>query len=247
MSESHARQVRVYSGLEGLSEAAAAEIAEVARASVAERGRFSIALSGGNTPKRTYQLLAQRYTDSIDWSRVDVFFGDERFVPPDDNRSNYKMAQDALLSAAPIAADHVHAIPTDTRTVGDAAEAYARTLETVLNGTPAESPVVDLILLGVGPDGHTASLFPGTSALTSEAPVTAVYVPKLDSWRVTLTAPVLSNGDEVVVAAAGAEKADALALALEGAPGSVPIQLVQPRSLTFLVDRAAAAKLSRDA
>jgi 6-phosphogluconolactonase len=229
--------------LENAAEVAQALAERFAAAVEKKRGqRFHVALSGGSTPKATYALLAQSpYRERIDWPRVHIYFGDERCVPPDHPDSNYRMATEALLSKVPLAAEQVHRIAGE-RAPMEAADDYARELRPL--GVP---PKFDLILLGMGPDGHTASLFPGTAALTSEEPVTAVYVPKLDSWRITLTAPVLSHADEVVVAAAGAEKADALKLALEGAPGSVPIQLVHARALTFLVDRAAAAKLSRDA
>jgi 6-phosphogluconolactonase len=163
-------------------------------------------------------------------------------VPPDHPDSNFRMAQEALLGKLPLAAEQVHRILGECAPM-EAADAYAMELRHL--GVP---PRFDLILLGMGPDGHTASLFPGTAALSvTDSAVTAVYVPRLDTWRVTLTAPVLSAGNDVVVAAAGSEKAEALRLALEGPSGSVPIQLVQPKSLTFLVDRAAAAKLSRGA
>jgi 6-phosphogluconolactonase len=201
--------------------------------------RFAVLLSGGSTPRATYQMLAAPpYRDRIDWPNLQVYFGDERCVPPDHPDSNFRMAQEALLGKVAIAAEQVHRIRGEISPM-EAADEYARELRHL-----GATPQFDLILLGMGPDGHTASLFPGTAALSATAPVTAVYVPKLDAWRVTLTAPVLSAGKEVVVAAAGAEKADALQLALEGPRGSVPIQLVEPHSLRFLVDRAAASKLS---
>jgi 6-phosphogluconolactonase len=205
--------------------------------------RFRIALAGGSTPRATYALLSQPpFRDRIEWGEVEIYFGDERCVPPDHPDSNYRMAQETLLSKVPIAAEQVHRIAGE-RSPMEAADEYVAELRTA--GVP---PRMDLVLLGMGPDGHTASLFPGTTALKeTKAPAVAVYVPKLDVWRVTLTAPVLSGGGEVIVTAVGAEKADALALALEGPDGSVPIQLVQPHALTFLVDRAAAAKLSKHA
>jgi len=202
-------------------------------------GRFFVALAGGNSPRATYALLAQPpYRDRVPWENLQIYFGDERCVPPDHPDSNYRMAQETLLSHVPLTAEQVHRIPGELPPM-EAADDYAIQLRPA--GVP---PRFDLILLGMGPDGHTASLFPGTAALNeTNLPVMAVYVPKLDAWRVTLTAPILSNAAEVIVSAPGAEKADALKLALEGPPGSVPIQLVQPASLTFLVDRAAAAKL----
>ncbi len=201
---------------------------------------WRVALAGGSTPRATYALLAEApFRDRVDWPSVEIYFGDERCVPPDHHDSNFRMAQETLLSKVPISAEQVHRIAGEMAPM-QAADEYTMALRPV--GVP---PRFDLILLGMGPDGHTASLFPGTTALKeTRAPVMAVYVAKLDVWRVTLTAPVLSAAAEVIVTAVGAEKADALKLALEGPAGSVPIQLVQPHVLTFLVDRAAAAKLS---
>jgi 6-phosphogluconolactonase len=224
--------------------------AEVARAAAdrfmlaAEKktgGRFDVALAGGSTPRALYSLLAQSpYRDSIDWNGVNFYFGDERCVPPDHPDSNFRMAKESLLSKIPLAAEQIHRIQCELPPE-EAAAQYATELRPL--GIP---PRFDLVLLGMGSDGHTASLFPGTRALEeTRSSVVAVHVEKLDAWRVTLTAPVLSAGREVVVTVAGAEKADALKQALEGAPGSVPIQLVQADSLSFLVDRAAASKLSR--
>ena len=219
MAEAAAREVLAFPDLERLSEAAAERIVEVAQASIAKHGRFSIALSGGSTPKRAYQLLATRHRGDTDWSRWDVLFGDERFVPTDDVRSNYKMARDTLL-AAPIPNEHVYAVPTDTPTVGDAADAYARILQNVLIGDTAEPASIDLVLLGVGPDGHTASLFPGSPALDErtrwaravEAPTTVLpAVP-----RVSLTLPVLNAAREVIFLVAGADKRPVLAEIFDG-------------------------------
>jgi len=124
MTSTRGGEVTAFPDLEALSAAAAERIVGIARESIESRGWFSIALAGGNTPKRTYQLLVERYRNEIDWPRWQVLFGDERFVPSDDKRSNYKMASDTFLADAPIPADHVHPIPTDTPTVGDAADAY---------------------------------------------------------------------------------------------------------------------------
>jgi 6-phosphogluconolactonase len=214
----------------------------VAAANNKKGGRFFVALAGGSTPKAAFALLASTYKDRVDWSNVQFYFGDERMVPPDHPDSNFGMAQATLLSKVPVSAEQIHRIQGELAPM-EAADDYAMQLRPV--GVP---PRFDLILLGMGPDGHTASLFPGTTALgETRAPVTAVYVPKLDAWRVTLTHPVLSNAEQVIIAAAGAEKADALKLALEGPPESVPVQLVQPNHLTWLVDRAAASKLSNHA
>jgi 6-phosphogluconolactonase len=214
-----APEIRAFRDLEALSQAAAESIVAIARDSVAERGRFSIALAGGNTPKRTYQLLGERHRDEIDWSRWQVLFGDERFVPNDDNRSNYKMARDTFLTNAPIPVGNVHPIPTDTPTVGDAADVYDRTLRNVL-ADGAQPPAIDLVLLGVGPDGHTASLFPGSPVLAErtqwaravEAPTTVQpAVP-----RVTLTLPCLNGARNVLFLIAGNDKRPVVVEILQG-------------------------------
>ncbi|HZS40628.1 MAG TPA: 6-phosphogluconolactonase [Polyangia bacterium] len=200
------------------------------------RGTFRVALAGGSTPRAMYvKLTGSPFCERIDWARVEIFFGDERCVPPDHADSNFRMAREALLDHVPLDAKHVHRVEGEKDP-----EAAARAYEAIL---PER---IDLVLLGMGPDGHTASLFPGTPAIAERARrAMAVYVEKLKSWRVTLTAPVLSAAEEVVVMTVGDEKADALALALEGPDGAVPIQLVKPRRMTWLIDRAAAKKLAR--
>ena len=215
-----------------------------AQRTLADHQRFSVALAGGSTPKATYQLLATTYRDRVEWPRVDIFFGDERCVPPEHKDSNYRMAREALLDHVPLGPDRVHRIAGE-KPPAEAALAYQQILTRVLGSSGA--PRLDLVLLGMGPDGHTASLFPGTTALNEKHDlVTATYVEKLDTWRVTLSAPMLCAAAEVVVMAGGAEKADNLKVALQGADGTVPIQLVKPTSgqMTWLVDRAAAAKLT---
>ena len=228
-------KITVLDDAAAVADAAAEAFIDAAARAIAARGRFTVALAGGSTPKATYARLAAM-PERVDWQRVEVFFGDERRVPPDHKDSNYRMAREALLDHVPLDPAHVHRIagelPPD-----EAARAYDALL--------ARSGPLDLALLGMGPDGHTASLFPGTPALAERtARVVPVYVPKLDAWRVTLTAPELSAAREVVITTVGAEKADALAQALEGPPGSVPIQLVQPAGgARWIVDRAAAGKL----
>jgi 6-phosphogluconolactonase len=246
MPNSGGRDVRAFPDLEVLSAAAAETIVAIARESVKARGRFSIALSGGNTPKRTYQLLVERHRDEIDWSHWQVLFGDERFVPSDDERSNYRMARDTLLADAPIPADQVHPIPTDTPTVGDAADAYERTLQQVLAGDDAQRSAIDLVLLGVGPDGHTASLFPGSPVLAErthwaravEAPTTVQpAVP-----RVTLTLPCLNGARNALFLIAGDDKRPVIAEILEGGDAArrYPAAIVSAAGRTvWLIEQSA--------
>ena len=239
------REVRTFADLEALSQAAAESIVAIARESVQARGRFSIALAGGNTPKRTYELLGERHRDAIDWSRWQVLFGDERFVPNDDKRSNYKMARDALLAGAPIPVDNVHPIPTDTPTVGDAADAYDRTLRHVLaDGT--QPSAIDLVLLGVGPDGHTASLFPGSPVLAERTQwARAVEAPTMvqpSVPRVTLTLPCLNGARNVLFLVAGNDKRPVVVEILQGGDGArrYPAAMVRAAGRTvWMVEQSA--------
>jgi 6-phosphogluconolactonase len=237
-----------------LAAEAAARIVRSAEEAVRARGRFTLALSGGSTPEKTYALLADpQHAKRIDWSKAYLFFGDERFVPHDDPRSNCHMARRALLSRVPVLADHVLAIPTDTPGPADSAAAYARTLVKSFALPPdGEPPRFDLILLGLGDDGHTASLFPHAAALGEQrAWVTwtppGVLPPPVD--RVTLTYRVLNAARRVLFLVAGANKAEPLRDVLEGnaAKEQRPAAGVRPTdgTLTWLVDEAAARLLTR--
>ncbi|MDE2572608.1 MAG: 6-phosphogluconolactonase [bacterium] len=217
-----------------------------AREAAGSSGSFRVALSGGTTPKGAYALLAQEPRRSqVDWGRASLFFSDERCVPPDDAESNYGMANAALLSKVPIRPEHVHRMRGELPPE-QAAEAYA----SVLRDQLGDDPVLDLVMLGMGPDGHTASLFPGTSPVGEyRLLVAAPFVPKFGSHRLTLTPRAINGARHVVIAACGAEKSEALQRAIEGPfdPSVTPVQVVQPArgSLTWLVDRAAAARLDR--
>jgi 6-phosphogluconolactonase len=237
-----ARIVRAFDGLDALSEDAADEIVRIAARSIAERGRFCIALSGGSTPKRTYELLAGR--KDIDWAKTEVVFGDERFVPADDPRSNYKMARQALLAHVPIPAGSVHAIPTDAATADDAAELYEQTLRARL-GSNTEGYSVDLALLGIGPDGHTASLFPGDRPVSEQSrwavAVAAPTTVQPPVPRVTTTLPFLNAARMAIFLIAGADKRLVLAEILGNAPGAsrYPAGMIAPREFClWLVDRS---------
>ncbi|MFO7742974.1 MAG: 6-phosphogluconolactonase [Anaerolineae bacterium] len=233
-----------------LARVAADRFVALASAAVAERGRFAVALSGGSTPRPAYALLGHEplaeeplaghpLAGKVDWARVDVFWGDERCVPPDHPDSNYRMARRILLDRIPIPGENVHRIRGELPPQ-EAAAAYQLELQTGLGGDGR----FDLILLGIGPDGHTASLFPGTPAIGErERSVVAVYVKKLDAWRVTLTLAAINAARHVIFLVAGAEKADVLARVRGGEP--LPAAMVRPADgqLTWLVDRDAAARL----
>src|SRR4051812_47573145 len=184
-------RVQVFDAAESVARAAAERIAELSRESIEERGRFTVALSGGSTPRRVYELLAgEEFRESIDWPNVHVFFGDERMVPPDHAESNYRMASEALLSRVAIPTENVHRIDG----VGDAAanaSAYEREIRGLFGD--ADWPRLDQVMLGMGDDGHTASLFPGTDVLNETRLWAAPnWVEKLGAWRVTLTAPAVN-------------------------------------------------------
>ena len=226
-----------------LAEAAARDFATKAQAAIAERGRFSVALAGGSTPEATYEILARDYADGLDWSKVHVFFGDERTVPPDHEDSNYRMAQLTLLSRVPVGS--VHRMRGELPPT-EAAAAYEEELREFF-GASDEPPSLDLILLGIGEDGHTASLFPETSALeVHDRWVVANPVLKLQTTRLTLTVPVINAARAVNFLVAGEGKAKALKQILEGDadPRQYPAKLVRPADgPVWMVDRAAAKPL----
>jgi 6-phosphogluconolactonase len=234
--------VHVYDNPEELAEAAAREFAARAGEAIGERGRFAVVLAGGSTPEAAYGVLARDYAERIDWSNVHAFFGDERSVPPDHEDSNYRMAREALLDHVPVGGVHRMRgeLPPD-----EAAAAYDQELRSFF-GTEG-LPRFDLILLGAGGDGHTASLFPETSALeVHDRRVVANPVLKLDTTRITLTVPVINAARAVCFLVAGRGKAEALKQILEGDPDprEYPASLIQPRGgPTWMLDRSAASLL----
>jgi 6-phosphogluconolactonase len=236
--------VHVYGSSEELAGAAAREFAAKAEEAIEERGRFAVVLAGGSTPESTYQILARDYIDWIDWSKAYVFFGDERAVPPHHEDSNLKMASAVLLDHVPVA--NVHRIrgelPPD-----EAAEAYEEELRKFFQ--TEDVPRFDLILLGLGADGHAASLFPETPALeVSDRWVVANPVPRLDTTRITLTVPVINAARAVTFLVEGEDKAEAVRDILEGDadPRAYPAKLVQPPGgPEWMLDRSAASLLSK--
>lgn len=216
-----------------LAQIAAEHIVALATEAIERRGRFIVALSGGSTPRPTYALLAEeRFSSPIDWSRTHICWGDERCVPPTHPDSNYRMAREALLDHINIPAENVHRIRGE-RGAAQAAAAYRTELDDLLG----QDGRFDLILLGMGADGHTASLFPGTTAVKErQKTVVAVYVEKLDTWRVTLTLPVINSARHVTFLVSGTSKAKTLARVRDGE--SLPAGLVQPTGqLTWIVDQ----------
>jgi 6-phosphogluconolactonase len=250
--------VRVLPDGPAVRRAAAEEFAARTDAAVRARGVAFVALSGGSTPRGLHALLAdpeEPFRARVPWARLHVFWGDERPVPPDDSHSNYRMALDTLLDHVPIPPEQVHRVAGEDPDPERAAERYARELHEVFaaHGRLERGwPRFDLVILGMGADGHTASLFPGAGAVhEASRPVVAVWVAKLGSHRITLTPPVLNRADAVLFLVTGGEKAETLAAVLEGRlePDVYPSQAIRPAAgaLTWLVDRAAAARLAAPA
>jgi 6-phosphogluconolactonase len=241
-------EMQIFRNPAALARALADLFVSVGRMAMADRGAFHVALSGGNTPRAAYELLAQEpWRDEVSWSDVFIYFGDERCVPPDDDQSNYLMAKRAFLDAVGIPRANVHRIAGEVDP-GHAANEYASLLRTVFGNAPR----LDLILLGLGPDGHTASLFPGTPPDTDDdSLVRAVYAKSQMMWRVTMTPMVINLGHTVAFAVEGSGKADILAAVYQGPidPVKYPAQIVEPVSgrLIWLVDDMAAGMLKRSA
>jgi 6-phosphogluconolactonase len=246
--------ITIYADLESWVTGAADFITDLATTAIAERGLFTFAFSGGNTPRPVYERLASAgYSDRIDWSRVEVFFGDERCVPPEDQRSNYYMARTTLCDHVPIPAANVHRIRGEDQpeqAAGEYAEELGRTFsdDTRTGGSPVSG--FDLVLLGMGDNGHTASIFPGLAAVTESVHwVMAQYVEVVGMWRVTLTPVMLNAARHAAFLVAGADKAEMLSKVLEGPyqPVVLPAQIIKPAhgELHWLVDAAAAAQLRR--
>lgn len=239
-------QVLILADSQEVARTAADRFVEIAHAAIGERGRFGVALSGGSTPKLAYEFLAtDEYKQKLDWSKVHVFFGDERCVPPDDAESNYRMANEALLSRVPLPPRNIHRM----QGVGDAAanaRLYEDELRTFFNNS--QWPRLDLVYLGMGDDGHTASLFPGSPGLAEQQTwVTANWVEKFNAFRITLTLPAINHAAHIIFLVTGASKAARLAEVFsdESTSKPLPSQLIKPLdgSLEWLIDKAASEKL----
>ncbi len=240
------RSLRIFETLDALLAAAREEVVARAQKALRARRRFTLSLSGGSTPRRLYESLVGA---EIDWARTQVFFGDERCVPPEHADSNYRMAREALLSKIAIPEKNVHRIRTEDADPERVAKAYEQELQAFFKLRPGELPTFDLVLMGMGPDGHTASLFPGTTALSEEVRLAvAPFVEKLGSWRVTLSAPVFNHARTALFLVAGEDKAAALQGVLEGEHPAeeFPARLIKPTAgeLLWWVDKAAAKLLT---
>jgi len=224
---------------------------EHARSAIAARGMFTVALAGGSTPRRLYALLASEqdaFRQQVPWDRIQFFWGDERHVPPDHSDSNYRMANEAMLSRVPVPKHNIHRIQAENPDASQAANQYAEELRACFGSESAKVPRLDFILLGMGADGHTASLFPGTTALQEQNRwVVSNWVDKFQTQRITMTPPLLNNAACVVFLVQGDEKAEPLRAVLYGErkPETYPSQLIQPvqGECYWLLDRMAAKLL----
>lgn len=254
--------VVVFPDRSALARNAATRFIAIAQSSIRERNKFSVALSGGSTPRDLYVLLAtQEFSSQVDWARVHLFWGDERCVPPEHPDSNFKMANDTLISRVPIPATNAHRIHGEIAPE-EAAREYEGTLRKfwVIEEIPPQSPLtqgdkadgmptLDLVLLGLGTDAHTASLFPHTPALHETARwVAAQYIDKLKAYRITFTPPLINAAKNILFLVAGADKAEAVQAVLGGkySPDDYPPQLIQPKQghVAWLLDQAASANLA---
>ena len=246
-------ELRVLDDRAALADEAAREITFRARAAVLTRGRFEWALAGGSTPRDLYRRLVESpYREEFPWQQTRVFWGDERAVPPDHVDSNYRMAREALLDHVPIPPVRIHRMRAELQDLASAANAYERTLSAAFGLATGEVPRLDVALLGLGADGHTASLFPQTGAVTVRDHLAiAVHVPPLGVDRVSLTVPVFEAARTVIFLVAGEDKAEALARAIVDEPEggddweACPARAIRPRAgeLLWLVDRAAASRV----
>lgn len=242
--------IQIYPDPDNLALAAAEKVIETANQAVKDRGVFSLALSGGSTPQALYKILASEpHSERIDWSHTHIFWGDERCVPPDHPQSNYLKTKQILLDQVPVLPENTHRIPTENPPE-QAAEMYEETLLKYFSGLASEEDRTnarfDLVLLGMGDDGHTASLFPGGGAIHEQRRwVAAQYVDKMAAWRVTLTPALLNRAKSILFLVSGAGKSYTLQRVIYGShmPDRYPAQVIRPPNgnLEWLVDEAAAA------
>lgn len=236
-------EFRICKDAEEVASAAADLFIDISAAAIREHGKFRVALSGGSTPKRTYQLLAERNA-KVDWSNVDLFWGDERCVRADDPQSNFRMTSEALLRHVPVPPGNVHRVRTELDSPEAAAQEYEREIFDTFRAT-ADTPRFDLALLGLGTNGHTASLFPNSRVLhENHRMVVADYVEEVSMWRITMTVPLLNAARTIAFLIAGQEKAEVVSEVVYGAKDveRLPAQLIQPTNgkLVWILDESAA-------
>ncbi|MER3523399.1 MAG: 6-phosphogluconolactonase [Ignavibacteria bacterium] len=240
------RTIHIFSSTDEMQCEAARAIVQTLRRAVEQRMVASFVLSGGSTPRAIYALLgAREMRSALPWERVHVFFGDERYVSHDHPDSNYRMAYDALLSHLSVPVEHVHRIET-AFPPREAAERYEQELQRAFALKQHERPRFDLVLLGLGDDGHTASFFPETDILNEQHRlVREVYVPKLQTYRISLTLPVFNNARDVFFLVSGSTKAEIVAKVVEGEEGQFPAQAIRPThgTVRWFLDHHAAALL----
>jgi 6-phosphogluconolactonase len=243
------RDIQIVENGEAVSRTAAEMLVSLALEKLKSKETFAVALSGGSTPKDMFVILANdaALCSRMPWDRVHFFWGDERHVAPDHTDSNYRMTNEAMLARVPVPPENVHRIRAENPDAGKAAEEYEQELRRFFNLGPEQLPPFDCVYLGMGPDGHTASLFPGTKALHERKRlVVSNWVAKFQSYRITLTTPVFNNADLVIFLVSGEEKAEPLRIVLEGQPQPelYPSQLIEPThgKLIWLVDPAAAGQ-----
>ena len=245
--------VHISANAEELARFAAEQFVRLAIEAQRERGLFTVALAGGSTPKTLYVLLAseqESYRAQLDFGMIHFFWGDERHVPPDHPDSNYRMASEAMLSKVPIPLENVHRIKSEMADAEEAARDYEQVLEKFFKLENGQLPRFDLVVLGMGFDGHTASIFPDSDVINEKRRlVVAPWVEKLRSYRITLTPPVLNKAASTIVLVSGAKKAEILHKVLEGEyrPEFFPAQLISPSEggLLWLADREAAQLLNK--
>jgi len=246
------REVYILKDNPAIARRAAEEFVRVAQSAVKDHGSFSVALSGGSTPKLLYSLLATdaQLRAKVPWDKIHLFFGDERHVGPDDPQSNFKMASETMITKAPLKPEQIHRMKGEYTDAERAAKEYEQDLRTYFRLKDAELPRLDLVLAGMGEEGHTLSLFPGTKALHPQEGRAVVrnWVGKLYTERITFTAPAANNAEMILFMVAGKEKALALKGVLEGPyePEQLPAQLLQPTNgkLLWLLDEAAGSMLA---
>ena len=237
--------IRILNAPQELFQAAAAEFIALASTAIRRHGKFTVALSGGSTPKSLYSVLAR---SALPWDKIFFFWSDERHVPPDHPDSNYRMAKEALLSKVPVPPENIFRVRAEEKDANVVAKDYEEALKLFFRLKPGEFPRFDLILLGLGPDGHTASLFPNTAALNeTKRLVVANWVEKFKTNRITFTYPVLNYAACVIFLVSGGDKSEIVREVLENPGADLPSQKVHPANgrLLWLLDKDAASKLSK--